>query len=1109
MASEVGIRLSLAGASQVQGGLSAVGNGLGELDSRALKVGDAFKKFGGLLAGALSVGAIGSFLKGAIDAADETFNLSQKVGIAAKDLGGLQLAFKQAGIDSGGMQTALVKLSKNVVDGNAAFRAMGVSLKSTDGSLKSSKQVLGEVADVFRKMPDGIDKTALATEVFGKAGADLIPMLNGGSAGLEEMAAMAERLGLVIDDQTAASADQFNDTVELLGLSLQGVGRQVAAEMLPTLTRLAGSLLNSATEGDTLKKAADILSTALRGLYSVAVGIVEIFNTVGKAIGGTIAAVMAALQGDFAGAKQILAESAVDIKAGWSSAGAAIANAWEESGDSSITAAAAIVGSGDRSIKSAKDLAAEQDKAAKASAAYAAEGLKLADSLVAQDNGLSGDFFDKWGKLQAALAAGKIGSDQFYLAQAELLKQQPYMKAALKDQEAATKDLEESKKSYLQAFQMLRESELAEVEDLQKLIARQREQNETMGLSSEQLAALEQARLRDALAIAEQTLQLRINEGLSGAELEAYTLKVESLRELIRLREEGNAKAAVLAEATAARDAWKQTVDSIQNGLTDALFRAFESGRGFLDAFKDVLVNTFKTTVLQPVIKAIIAPVTGAVGSMLGIGNAAASAGSAAGSLGSLSGFISSASNFLSGAASFLNGSAITNSAMVNAIDVGNWLSTSGNQALAGLGNGISSNAGSIGGALGAAGNGFAGYGISKALSGGYSAGGWVNTAAAIASMIPGIGPIAGVVGGLVNRAFGRGPKKIKETGIDGSIQAGDVEGRVYQNWKKKGGWFRSDKTGTDTLPIETELANALDLGAANIIGQTREWARVLKLPADALGKITTNFKVKLTGDTAKDQAAIEGLFDTYQTALAAPLEKFVKPWAKAGETITDTLARLSIIQTFSETLGQFGGIFGKIAGSSFDARDSLIELAGGIDALMSKAQSFVQNYYSVDEQAAINAASLKAALGSLGLGNVNLANRADYRALVESRDVNSQSGREQLAGLLDLASTFAGISDYLEQTGQSLSTVAGRSPGSDLMSQIAASEQSRTATIAANDAAAAAAQAARDAALQETLAGLREDTRAGYAALASWNMQNFKLLSSWDDGGRMLVSLA
>lgn len=1108
MSNDIGIRLSLSGASQVQGGLTAVGNSLSQVDGKVLKVGDAFKSFGGMLAGALSIGAIGSFLKGAIDAADETFNLSQKVGIAAKDLGGLQLAFKQAGIDSAGMQTALVKLSRNVAEGSDSFKAMGVSLKNTDGSLKGSKQVLGEVADVFQKMPDGIDKTALATEVFGKAGADLIPMLNGGAAGLDEMAAMAERLGLVIDDQTAASADQFNDTVELLGMSLQGVGRQVAAQMLPTLTRLAGSLLDSATKGDTLRKVAAILSTALRGLYSVAVGIVEVFNTVGKAIGGTIAAVMAALQGDFAGAKQILAESAVDIKAGWLSAGESIANAWDESGDASITAAAAIVGSGDRSIKSAKDLAAEQDKAAKAAAAYAAEGLKLADSLVAQDNGLSGDFFDKWGKLQAALAAGKIGSDQFQLAQARLLEQQPYMKAALKDQEAATKALEESKKSYLQAFEAVREQELAEVEDLQKLVAKQREHNQTLGLSTQQLEALESARLADALAIAEQNLQMKIGEGLSGAEIEAYTLKVEALRELIRLRNEGAAKEAVLEEAKAARDAWAETVKSIQDGLTDALFRAFESGQGFLQAFKNLLVNTFKTTVLKPIIQAVMAPVTGAIGSVFGVGNAAASVGGAANAVSGIAGFMNSASNFMNGVGGFLSGSTLTNAAMVNAIDVGQYLSSSGIPGLSGLGDAIFSNAGNIGGALGALGNGFSGYGISKMLSGGYSAGGWVNTAAAIASAIPGIGPIAGVVGGLINRAFGRGPKKIKEQGIEGTIEAGDVEGRVYKKWKQKGGWFRSSRKGTDYSPIETELADALDLGAASILAGTREWARVLKLPSDSLSEITTQFKVKLTGKAEEDQAAIESLFDTYQDALAEPLEKYVKPWQKAGETIAETLQRLSVIQTFSEAIGQFGGIFARIAGSSFDARDSLIELAGGIDALMERSRSFVQNYYSQGEQAAIQAQSLQAALNSLGLGDAALSSRADFRALVESRDVSTKEGRKQLVGLLNLADTFAGLSQYLEQADTNLAELAQTSPYGELVAQLAGAEEDRAVAVAAAEEQARLEQE-RHLELLTSIDTAASDARVSAAEQISATKYLTNLFRSMDNGGSLLVTVA
>ncbi|WP_447407521.1 hypothetical protein, partial [Clostridium perfringens] len=90
---------------------------------------------------------------------------------------------------------------------------LGISIKGTDGALKSNSQLLNEVSERFAKLQDGPIKTAAAMALFGKAGADLIPLLNGGSASIKEMTDEAKALGLEISSTTGAAAEQFNDNL--------------------------------------------------------------------------------------------------------------------------------------------------------------------------------------------------------------------------------------------------------------------------------------------------------------------------------------------------------------------------------------------------------------------------------------------------------------------------------------------------------------------------------------------------------------------------------------------------------------------------------------------------------------------------------------------------------------------------------------------------------------------------------------------------------------------------------------------------------------------------------------------------------------------------------
>ena len=154
------------------------------------------------LAAGLSVGAFSSWVKGAIDAADETSKMAQRMGVATNEVGGLKLAFELGGSSAEGMTAAFAKLSKNAAENNEAFKALGVATRNADGTLRPTKDLFYDVADAFKGMEDGAVKSARAQEIFGKSGAELIPLLNGGADGLREMAEMAEKLGLVIDENT-------------------------------------------------------------------------------------------------------------------------------------------------------------------------------------------------------------------------------------------------------------------------------------------------------------------------------------------------------------------------------------------------------------------------------------------------------------------------------------------------------------------------------------------------------------------------------------------------------------------------------------------------------------------------------------------------------------------------------------------------------------------------------------------------------------------------------------------------------------------------------------------------------------------------------------------
>ncbi|MCA3358159.1 MAG: phage tail length tape measure family protein, partial [Roseomonas sp.] len=394
-------------------------------------------------------------------------------------------------------------------------------------------------------------------------------------------------------------------------------------------------------------------------------------------------------------------------------------------------------------------------------------------------------------------------------------------------------------------------------------------------------------------------------------------------------------------------DEWRRTTDQIGQSLSDALMQGGKSAWEYIKGL-------FRSMVLRPVIQAIVNPIAGAFAGAMGF-SGAASAGTGAAGAGGMAG-VGGIGSLLGAASTLLNGSVVNTLAMqIMNSTVGQALGLSTVQNIGGnLVAGPTGMGSMLGSGLGMLGNGFLGYGLSKGLSGGYSAGGAVNTIAGIASAIPGIGPIAGLVGGLVNRAFGRKAPEMRDSGIMGSLSGGAATGQSFADWFQKGGWFRSNRSGTNFSALGDETSAALTAGAMGVLDSTRAWAQALKLPGDALSSVTTQFKIKLTGDATKDQAEIQALFGRYAADLATTFEGQLAPFQKAGEAISDTLQRLAGLQTFAEAINEFGGVFSRVANLSVDAREQLLGFAGGMESFVAKTQSFAANYYEEAELAGI-----------------------------------------------------------------------------------------------------------------------------------------------------------
>lgn len=248
------------------------------------------------------------------DLGDKLDEMAQKTGVPVETLQEMGYAASFSGVSLDAMGTTLGKLSKTMqgaAKGSktqaSTFKKMGVSVKNVDGSLRPMEDVFMDVADHISKMPDGAEKSALAMDVFGRSGRELIPVLNEGGEGLEKLRQEAKDLGLVMSGDDAEAMAGFNDDVDRLKHSWEGVKLLLAKELIPTLAKLVKQATEwvKANRKIIAQRLAVVFKLIAKALAFVAKSIITIIGVIEdlmtawegmKYVIGTLVAVFAAVK---------------------------------------------------------------------------------------------------------------------------------------------------------------------------------------------------------------------------------------------------------------------------------------------------------------------------------------------------------------------------------------------------------------------------------------------------------------------------------------------------------------------------------------------------------------------------------------------------------------------------------------------------------------------------------------------------------------------------------------------------------------------------------------------------------------------------------------------
>lgn len=204
------------------------------------------------IAAAVSGAAFVGFVKSMIDMQDEMSKTAQKAGTTTEKFTSMNYAAKLADVSTEQLSKAYAKLSTILVDAQNGGEKAGKMLKDLGidpAKVADSDALLLALAERFSGMENDARKTALAIDIFGeKLGPGLIPFLNQGREGIEQLRDEAKRLGLVISDEAGKAAEEFNDNMTKLGAASTGAFNAIATELVPALVQASDYFVKATKE---------------------------------------------------------------------------------------------------------------------------------------------------------------------------------------------------------------------------------------------------------------------------------------------------------------------------------------------------------------------------------------------------------------------------------------------------------------------------------------------------------------------------------------------------------------------------------------------------------------------------------------------------------------------------------------------------------------------------------------------------------------------------------------------------------------------------------------------------------------------------------------------
>lgn len=184
--------------------------------------------------------------------ADNIDKMSQKIGISRTAYQELDFICSQSGTSVDLLQMGIKSLT-SAMDGAASgtksnieqFEKLGISVTDSNGKLRSQEDVMWETLSALQNLDNQTEKARLATELFGRSGTELMPLLNGASGSIEEMKKQAHDLGLVLSDELVDDGVELTDSLDQTKRAFSAIVTTIGASVMPIVTQASDYIQKS------------------------------------------------------------------------------------------------------------------------------------------------------------------------------------------------------------------------------------------------------------------------------------------------------------------------------------------------------------------------------------------------------------------------------------------------------------------------------------------------------------------------------------------------------------------------------------------------------------------------------------------------------------------------------------------------------------------------------------------------------------------------------------------------------------------------------------------------------------------------------------------------